>query len=216
MALPATGALKFTQIQSVFGGANPISFSEYYLNAVTGYTTGTAGIPNTGTKISVSNFYGKSKGAVVPAPVQTNFVGTYVAPNGGNTSLEAITGCSGTNSSRTGVSTFNNIGAFGRNRAGLIYHANLILQARAGDTIVFSVNVISNAGDTQNIKAFVNLGAGYVQIGVVNLLAGGTLTVNYVIPAGTPAGNYALAGINDWSGAVNTYRSVSVYSLHIY
>ena len=35
MALPGSGTLKFTQIQNVFGGANPIFFSEYYLNATT-------------------------------------------------------------------------------------------------------------------------------------------------------------------------------------
>jgi hypothetical protein len=215
MALPATGALKFTQIQSVFGGANPISFSEYYLNAATGYTTGTAGIPNIGTKISVSNFYGKSKGAVVPAPVQTNFAGTYLLGGNGSTNFEWVTGCSGTNSSRTGVSTFNNIGTQGRNRAGLIYYPNLILQARAGDTIVFTVNVATAFGDTENIQAFVNLGAGYFGIGNVVRGGGGNLTVNYVIPAGTPAGNYALAGINDWVSG-GGYRSISAYSLHIY
>ena len=215
MALPATGAIKFTQMQSVFGGTNPISFSEYYLNSVTGYTGGTAGIPNTGTKISVSNFYGKSKVAGVPTPVQTNFVGTYVLGGNGNTSYEWLTGCSGTNSSRTGVSTFNNIGSQGQNRAGLIYYANLILQARAGDTIVFTVNVNTAYGDTENIQAFANLGAGYFGIGNVVLGGGGNLTVNYVIPIGTTAGNYALAGINDWSSG-SSYRSISAYSLHIY
>ena len=53
MALPSTGALSFSQIQGEFGGANPISLSEYYGAA--------SGIPASGT-ISVSDFRGKSAG----------------------------------------------------------------------------------------------------------------------------------------------------------
>jgi len=215
MALPATGAIKFTQMQTVFGGVNPISFSEYYLNATTGYTSGTAGIPNTGTKISLSNFYGKSKATGVPTPVQTNFVGTYVLSGNGSTYYEWVTGCSGTNSSRTGVSTFNNIGSQGQNRAGLIYYPNLILQARAGDTIVFIVNVGTGYGDTENIQAYANLGAGYFSIGNAVLGGGGNLTATYVIPSGTSVGNYALAGINDFNSG-GGYKSINGYSLHIY
>ena len=30
MALPASGAMSFSQLQTEFGGANPISLSEYY------------------------------------------------------------------------------------------------------------------------------------------------------------------------------------------
>lgn len=51
MTLPASGALSFSQIQTEFGGSNPVSLSEY-LGAA-------SGIPGSG-PISLSQFWGKS------------------------------------------------------------------------------------------------------------------------------------------------------------
>lgn len=62
MVLQSSGPISFIDIQTEFTGANPISLSEYYANASTGYTTGISGIPNTGSSISMSQFYGKSSG----------------------------------------------------------------------------------------------------------------------------------------------------------
>jgi hypothetical protein len=79
MVLQSTGAISFANIQVEFGGANPISLNEYYLNGA--YTTGTgaAGIPTSGA-ISLNNFYGKSK-VIVPAgpaiPVTTGLYARY-------------------------------------------------------------------------------------------------------------------------------------------
>jgi len=56
---PATGAISFLDLQTIFGGTNPISFSEYY--ADNGLTTGVEGIPNTGISISMSQMRGKTK-----------------------------------------------------------------------------------------------------------------------------------------------------------
>jgi hypothetical protein len=42
------------------GGTNPIGIDEYYQNAAISYTSGIAGIPNTGAIISLNMFYGKS------------------------------------------------------------------------------------------------------------------------------------------------------------
>ena len=61
MVLQSSGAISFSNIQTEFGGANPISLSEYYSNSGTGYTSGISGIPNTGSSISLSQFLGKSK-----------------------------------------------------------------------------------------------------------------------------------------------------------
>ena len=60
MVLQSTGVISLANIQTEFGGANPIRLNEYYLNGV--YTTGTGavGIPTSG-QISLSSFYGKSK-----------------------------------------------------------------------------------------------------------------------------------------------------------
>jgi hypothetical protein len=60
MVLQSTGVISLANIQTEFGGSNPISLNEYYLNGV--YTTGAGavGIPTSG-QISLSSFYGKSK-----------------------------------------------------------------------------------------------------------------------------------------------------------
>lgn len=51
MALPGSGAISWSQIQTEFGGSNPININEYY-----GVATG---IPTSGT-ISASHFHGAS------------------------------------------------------------------------------------------------------------------------------------------------------------
>jgi hypothetical protein len=56
MALPGSGALSFSQIQTEFTGSNPISLSEYYrTNGLV--TPNNTGVPTSGA-ISVANFYG--------------------------------------------------------------------------------------------------------------------------------------------------------------
>jgi hypothetical protein len=61
MSTIPSGAVKFSDIQSVLGGTNPIKFSEYYANATEGYATGVSNIPNINASISMSLFRGKSK-----------------------------------------------------------------------------------------------------------------------------------------------------------
>jgi hypothetical protein len=68
MALPTSGPLTLADIQTEFGGSNPISLSEYYAGGglVPSGTTGTNGaVPSSGT-ISISNFYGTSNVAFTP------------------------------------------------------------------------------------------------------------------------------------------------------
>jgi len=62
MPLPSSGPLSLANIQTEFGGSNPISLSEYYAGGglVPAGTTGTYGaVPSSGT-ISIRNFYGTS------------------------------------------------------------------------------------------------------------------------------------------------------------
>jgi hypothetical protein len=60
MAIPGTGSISFSQIQTEFGGANPISLSEYYAGGsytIAG-TSGTNGaVPGSGA-VSISKYYG--------------------------------------------------------------------------------------------------------------------------------------------------------------
>ncbi len=63
MPLPSSGPLALTDIQTEFGGSNPISLSEYYAGGanVPAGTTGTYGaVPSSGA-ISIRNFYGTTK-----------------------------------------------------------------------------------------------------------------------------------------------------------
>lgn len=67
MAIPSSGAISLSTIQTEFGGSNPISLSEYYAGGglVPPGTTGTYGaVPSSGT-ISVRNFYGTSAVVIV-------------------------------------------------------------------------------------------------------------------------------------------------------
>jgi hypothetical protein len=60
MALPTSGPLSLTDIQTEFGGTNPISLNEYYAGGglVPSGTTGTNGaVPSSGA-ISINSFYG--------------------------------------------------------------------------------------------------------------------------------------------------------------
>jgi len=61
MALQTTGKISLSDIQTMFGGTNPITMSEYYNNNASGFTNGVTGIPNSGATISISHFYGKAK-----------------------------------------------------------------------------------------------------------------------------------------------------------
>lgn len=67
MALPSTGELALTDIQTEFGGSNPIGLSEYYAGGlyVPSGTTGDGGaIPTTG-EITIGDFYGSQAGITI-------------------------------------------------------------------------------------------------------------------------------------------------------
>ncbi len=73
MALQSSGAISFSQIQSEFGGSNPISLSEYY--------SADDGVSGSGS-ISVSQFYGRSRPYVAN---YTNISAYYIPTGAGGT-----------------------------------------------------------------------------------------------------------------------------------
>ena len=80
MALPTSGTLTLADIQTEFGGSNPIGLSEYYAGGsyVPAGTSGTNGaVPSSGT-ISISDFYGTS----AALDVQTVTIGLYTSKGG--------------------------------------------------------------------------------------------------------------------------------------
>ena len=217
---PSSGQISLNNLQSVFGGTNPINFSEYYLNASTGYTRGVSGIPNIGTQIALSNFYGKTKAVASsypPAPVQTN-QGSFGNPWGfGNTSYEWLTGASGTNLTRTGGSTFNNLGSSGQSRPNFINNQNLILQAKPGDTLRFVIqNGASSTSYYEYNSLLLHLGGGWFNVQSVGGYGGHTDTIDYTLSASLAPGSYGIFAYNNYSSAgSSSYASGNFYSLHV-
>ena len=70
MALPGSGTITLANVQTEFGGSNPIAITEYY-----GADTG---VPGSGT-IALSDFYGKSSAPPTPDPwVSSQWTGRTV------------------------------------------------------------------------------------------------------------------------------------------
>lgn len=59
MAIQSSGAISLSDLQTEFGGSNPISLSEYYQNADPDLvSSNNTNVPNTGNPIDLSDFYG--------------------------------------------------------------------------------------------------------------------------------------------------------------
>tara|TARA_R110000803_G_scaffold65463_1_gene126589 strand:- start:2143 stop:3165 length:1023 start_codon:yes stop_codon:yes gene_type:complete len=72
MALQASGTITLAQIQTEFGGSNPISLSEYYRGgSLVGNTSANASVPTSGA-INMANFYSASA-AVAADGIFTDF-----------------------------------------------------------------------------------------------------------------------------------------------
>jgi hypothetical protein len=84
MTLPASGPLAMTDIQTEFGGTNPIGLNEYYAGGglVPPGTSGTYGaVPSSGA-LSIQNFYGTSQ--FIPVYIEELF-STYLYTGNGST-----------------------------------------------------------------------------------------------------------------------------------
>ena len=80
MTLPNSGSLALSQIQSEFGGSNPISLSEYYRGGpLVASIPNTSPIPSSGT-IAVSNFYGTSSS--IPSDLNLAYRWGYTSTGG--------------------------------------------------------------------------------------------------------------------------------------
>jgi hypothetical protein len=109
MAIPLTGTISLTDIQTEFGGTNPVSLSEYYKGGSYVLTTDYApNVPTSGA-ISVSDFYGARKTTlttltftaagdnfvVLPATIVGNLVVTMTGGSGGGGGPDSQPGLSG-------------------------------------------------------------------------------------------------------------------------
>lgn len=219
MAIPASGPVSFTTIQTEFGGSNPISLSEYYAGGayVAAGTTGTYGaVPSSG-QIGVANFYGTSAVTVPTAPTigtatsasATSVTVTYTASssNGGSTITSytaistpgSITGSLATSGSGTitvsGLST-------GTSYTFKVYATNAIgnsPQSAASNSVVPTAPVTGQTAYTTPGTYSWVAPSGVTSVSVVCVGAGGT----YGYPAGYGAsgggGGGALAYTNNIS-----------------
>lgn len=80
MSTIPSGAVKFSDLQTILGGTNPISMSEYFADSGNGYSTGVSGIPNKFSAINMSVFRGKTK---ITGPLYT--FGSHTFTNAGAT-----------------------------------------------------------------------------------------------------------------------------------
>ena len=81
MALPSSGVLTLDDIQTEFGGTNPIDLSDYYrAGGLVPDTAGNAAIPTSGV-ISVSDFYGSANS------IALNFATTFTGTINNGTSI---------------------------------------------------------------------------------------------------------------------------------
>lgn len=92
MALQSSGAISLSQIQTEFGGSNPISLSEYYAGGsnVPSGTTGTGGAIPTSGEISIGDFYGSSNRVSITLTISANTNGYNIFNNRGGTYIAGI------------------------------------------------------------------------------------------------------------------------------
>ena len=70
MAIQGSGAISFSDIQTEFGGSNPISISEYYAGGAN-VSSGTGSVPTSGA-ISLTIFYGTSNRVSITLTISSN------------------------------------------------------------------------------------------------------------------------------------------------
>ena len=220
MPLPSIGLpISLYDIQTEFGGSNLIGINEYYQNAAISYTSNVTGIPNTGALISLGMFHGKSKPPSYPPAAVVSIQSTFGAPWAFSSfaNSEWLTGASGTNLTRTGGSTFNNIGTYAAQRAPFINNQSLILQAKPGDALRFVIqNGAAGTGYSEVNSLLLNLGAGWFLVQSIKLSGSHTDTINYTLSASLAPGSYGIFAYNNYSFANNpSWSSGNFYSLHV-
>lgn len=154
MAIPSSGAISMTTIQTEFGGSNPIGLNEYYAGGtyVPAGTSGTYGtVPSSGA-LSVRNFYGTS--SFIPTYIEEVF-SPYIYT--GNGSAQAIT--TGINISGSGGLVWT------KSRATSISHSFFDTNRGAGKYIVSSTSaaeVTDNATLTSFSTTGFNIGSSFL------------------------------------------------------
>lgn len=88
MAIQGSGAISFSDIQTEFGGSNPISISEYYAGGAN-VPSGTGSVPTSGA-INLTIFYGTSNRVSITLTISASTNGYNIFNNRGGTYVAGI------------------------------------------------------------------------------------------------------------------------------
>lgn len=143
MTLPTSGPITLADIQTEFGGANPISLSEYYAGGayVPAGTTGTNGAIPSSSTIKLSDFYGAPASYVYSFSVTvggniTSGGGVVTVENGYRTDGDTYGSISGSyatiNGTITSIYSFNTTGPMINTDQFVIYGLSSVV---AGSTV---------------------------------------------------------------------------------
>lgn len=184
MAIPSSGPLSFANIQTEFGGSNPIGLNEYYAGGayVAAGTTGTNGaVPSSG-ELPINKFYGTSAEIVGQAEytwgANSSATYTWIAP-AGVTSVSVIVIAYG----GWGQEAFSYrccvccvpygpvyyVAGTGGGGGGLAYRNNIPVTPGNGYTVSFN----ANGGEKQYFNAVTNTGTSVVASNGIEGCAGG-------------------------------------------
>ena len=237
--MQTSGAISLSNIQSEFGGSNPISISEYIRGgSLVPDTDLNSDIPTSLSNISFSDFYGSSVALPIfpPPKAEPSPLSTFGSSGGlGNTNYEIVTGIRFENQSNELVPTFNdqrpNPGSASRGGSNIVY-TDKIMQAKPGDTIFIEAHAYTSSSYYEYFEFWAyNLdvthstdsrpsGAwkmwGYSDRVYVPP-SGSRRSKTLKIPEQTLPGNYAIAvALSYYTLEATSYRSWRSYSLHIY
>jgi len=135
MALPESGPLSLSDIQTEFGGVNPIALSEYYRGGAY-VTDNNTGVPTSG-EISIGDFYG----AVLYGTWDS--AGDFIVPSGVTAiRITALGGGGGAGGYASAYGFYAPGGAGGK--GGKAYHPSLAVTP--GETLVVAVGGAGSAG----------------------------------------------------------------------
>lgn len=159
MTLPSSGPLALTDIQTEFGGSNPIGMNEYYAGGglVPAGTTGTYGaVPSSGA-LSVQNFYGTS-----------NYIPTYVEEL---FSTWVYTGNDSAQSVPNGINLTGNGGLVWAKARDQAYPHNLFDTARSSGGVepLLSSNTTNAQNNSYDAASFGSSGFSYTYGNALNV-----------------------------------------------
>jgi hypothetical protein len=173
MVLQNTGPIKFTEIQTEFGGVNPISLSEYYSDST--YASNVPNIPTSYNRISLSMFYNTR----MPYIVHRYTSGTNTLTLTRNSICDILLvgggGGGGNYGTYTTLST-RQVGGGGGGGGGIVYQQNVrmnsgtysIIIGTGGTAVTTANNSSTNGGNTLirfNSLTYTNNGINYIANG---------------------------------------------------